>query len=109
MSKAPQRTKRRTTSDAVKILDKMIGRDAKLRQLADLAVENAMVGQMIYDARSRAGLTQAELARLVGTDQSVISRLEDADYDGHSLAMLRRIAAALGKRLEVRLVTGKAA
>jgi hypothetical protein len=32
----------------------------------------------------------------------VISRLEDADYEGHSLPMLRRIAAALGKRVEVR-------
>jgi len=36
--------------------------------------------------------------------QSVISRLEDADYDGHSLAMLRRIASALEKRVEIRFV-----
>jgi hypothetical protein len=35
----------------------------------------------------------------VGTTQSVVSRLEDDDYDGHSLTMLARIAAALGKRL----------
>jgi hypothetical protein len=34
----------------------------------------------------------------------VICRLEDADYDGHSLAMLRRVAAAVGKRVEVRFV-----
>ena len=44
-----------------------------------------------------------ELAR-VGTTASVICRLEDADYDGHSLAMLRRIAGALGLRVEVRFV-----
>jgi predicted transcriptional regulator len=44
------------------------------------------------------------LARKVGTTQSVISRLEDADYDGHSLAMLRRIASALEKRVEIRFV-----
>jgi hypothetical protein len=31
----------------------------------------------------------------------VISRLEDADYDGHSLKMLLRIAAALNQQLEV--------
>ena len=53
---------------------------------------------------SVAGLTQAELAQLVGTTQSVISRLEDADYEGHSLSMLQRIADALHQRLEVRFV-----
>ena len=41
-------------------------------------------------------ITQRQLAKKVGTTASVICRLEDADYQGHSLAMLRRIAAALG-------------
>src|ERR1035438_471707 len=35
---------------------------------------------------------------------SVVCRLEDADYEGHSLAMLRRIAEVLGKRIEIRFV-----
>ncbi len=47
------------------------------------------------------------LARLVGTTASVICRLEDADYEGHSLSMLRRIAAALHKRVEIRFVPVK--
>jgi transcriptional regulator with XRE-family HTH domain len=51
-----------------------------------------------------AGLTQKELATLVGTTASVICRLEDADYEGHSLAMLRRIAAALDRRVEIRFL-----
>jgi predicted transcriptional regulator len=59
---------------------------------------------MIYDARTHAGLTQTQLAEKVGTTQSVISQLEDADYDGHSLSMLRRIAAALQSHIEVRIV-----
>ena len=46
-----------------------------------------------------------QLAKLVGTTPSVICRLEDADYEGHSLAMLRRIAAALNKRVEIRFVS----
>jgi hypothetical protein len=41
---------------------------------------------------------------LVDTTASVICRLEDADYEGHSLAMLNRIAAALNKRVEIRFV-----
>jgi hypothetical protein len=40
----------------------------------------------------------------VKTTQSVISRLEDADYERHSLTMLQRIADALNCRLEVRFV-----
>jgi len=52
----------------------------------------------------RASLTQSQLARLVGTTASVICRLEDADYEGHSLAMLRRIAGALNQRVEIRFV-----
>jgi transcriptional regulator with XRE-family HTH domain len=45
-------------------------------------------------------MTQKELAARVGTTPSVISRLENDDYDGHSLAMLRRVAAALNRRVE---------
>jgi transcriptional regulator with XRE-family HTH domain len=54
--------------------------------------------------RTKAGLTQAQLGKLIGTTASVICRLEDADYAGHSLAMLRRIAAALNQRIEIRFV-----
>jgi DNA-binding XRE family transcriptional regulator len=52
--------------------------------------------------RTEAGLTQQQLAEMIGTTASAISRLEDADYEGHSLAMLRRIAGALGFRVVVR-------
>jgi len=39
-----------------------------------------------------------------GISKSVICRLEDADYDGHSLSLLKRIAEALDKRVEIRFV-----
>src|SRR3954452_6015551 len=52
----------------------------------------------VYDLRTEAGLSQRELAARVGTTASVICRLEDADYQGHSLALLRRGAAAGGGR-----------
>src|SRR5947207_10758655 len=56
---------------------------------------NAEIAQQVYDLRKQAGLTQRQLARLVDSQQSVISRIEDADYSGHSLTMLKRIAQAL--------------
>jgi|APSaa5957512535_1039671.scaffolds.fasta_scaffold403416_1 DNA-binding XRE family transcriptional regulator len=54
--------------------------------------------------REQAELTQAQVAKLIGTSRTVISRLEDADYEGHSLSMLRRVAAALNRRVEIRFV-----
>jgi ribosome-binding protein aMBF1 (putative translation factor) len=91
--------------DAVKILDRMIENDPSAQVQAAEAELNARVAQLIYDVRNRAKLTQSELAELIGTTQSVISRLEDADYEGHSLSMLQRIATALHARLEIRFAT----
>lgn len=97
--------KRRPTTDAVDILHRRhyAGKPKRLAQL-DVARSDAAIGREIYALRADAGLTQRDLAKLVGTTPSVICRLEDADYDGHSLAMLRRIAVALKKRLEIRFV-----
>jgi transcriptional regulator with XRE-family HTH domain len=47
------------------------------------------------------------LAKLVKTTPSVISRLESADYEGHSMSMLARVAEALNRRVEIRFVTLK--
>lgn len=95
--------RRKKTKDATKIIDKMIGRDPEMQEMIEREMVNAQVARMIHDARTAAKLTQAQLAKLVGTSQSVIARLEDADYDGHSLSMLKRIAGKLGKRVEIRL------
>jgi ribosome-binding protein aMBF1 (putative translation factor) len=95
------KTERGKTTDAVKILDRMAGDSPELKRLTDEARINAAVAQLIYDARQESGLSQAELAERIGSKQAVISRLEDADYDGHSLNMLQRIAAALGKVITI--------
>ena len=92
------------TSDALKIINQLIGDDVPLKRRIEEEVLNARVAQLIYDYRTRAGLTQAELAKKVGTRQPVIARLEDADYEGHSLPLLRRIAAALDRRVEIRFM-----
>ncbi|HUO17269.1 MAG TPA: helix-turn-helix transcriptional regulator [Verrucomicrobiae bacterium] len=56
---------------------------------------------LLREMREDARLTQAELARKAGTSQSVIARLEDAEYTGHSLRMLERIAAVCGVALKL--------
>ena len=99
-------TKRRPTTDAIEILDRRYY-SGDSRRLASLEKARADddVARKILALRNEAGISQRELAKLVGTTASVICRLEDADYEGHSLAMLRRIAAALHKRVEIRFVS----
>jgi DNA-binding XRE family transcriptional regulator len=97
--------KRKPTTDAVEILHRRYyeGRPERLAALEEERA-NDEIARKLYELRTQAGLTQRQLARRVGTTASVICRLEDADYEGHSLAMLRRIAAALGKRVEIRFM-----
>lgn len=92
------------TNDALKIIRRSIADDPELQELVKEASINAQVSLIIYDVRKQAGLTQQQLANLIGTTQSVIARLEDADYEGHSLSMLARIAAALDRKLEIKML-----
>jgi DNA-binding XRE family transcriptional regulator len=96
------------TSDAVEILRRRYydGKPDRSAQLEEARAEDKLA-RKIYVLREEAGLTQERLASLVGTTASVISRLEDSNYDGHSLTMLKRIAAALNKRVEIRFVPRK--
>ena len=97
--------KAKTTTDAVRILHGRYikGRKERLASL-ELERENLRIAEQIHALRTSADLSQKDLAQRVGTTQSVISRLEDADYDGHSLAMLERIAHALGHRICIHFV-----
>jgi ribosome-binding protein aMBF1 (putative translation factor) len=97
--------KRKPTTNAVEILHRRYY-EGNTRRLGDLerARLNAEVARMIYDLREKAGLTQQQLAEMVGTTPSVISRLEDADYEGHSLLMVQRIATALNQRVKLSFV-----
>ena len=90
------------TSDALKIIDSLTGNDPELEDLVREASLNAVVAQLIYEARASRGLTQKQLADRIGTKQSAIARLEDADYAGHSLSMLQKIAGALNQKVEIR-------
>jgi transcriptional regulator with XRE-family HTH domain len=92
-------------ADASDILhERYIKHDPQAPALLEEERVNADIARQVYDLRTKAHLSQRALAKRVGTTASVICRLEDADYEGHSLAMLRRIADALNHRVEVRIV-----
>ena len=100
----PPRRQTTRTAEAAAILNKRLGNGDARRERIDLLKHNIAIGAQIHDARKAAGLTQTQLAERIGTTQSVISELEAAEYEGHSLSMLRRIAAALNLHVQVRFV-----
>jgi hypothetical protein len=81
-------------TDALAILHRRhyAGKAVRLRNLEE-ARAHEEIARKIYDLRSAANLTQTQLAKLIGTTASVVCRLEDADYEGHSLAMLQGLPA----------------
>jgi ribosome-binding protein aMBF1 (putative translation factor) len=96
---------KKAKTDGIRILDRIFydGRPSRIAA-RDRAYLNRRIAEQIYELRGRAGLSQRRLAGLVGTTASVICRLEDADYRGHSLSMLHRVAHALSSRIELRFV-----
>ena len=100
-----KKQQKKMTKDAVSILYNRHIKGHPEREAAyEAERQNLAVGQQVYDLRYAVGMTQQELADLVGTTASSIRRLESADYEGHSLPMLRKIASALGQRIEIRFV-----
>jgi ribosome-binding protein aMBF1 (putative translation factor) len=87
-----------------KLFDEIIGDDPKKLQSYRNTKLNVEIAGQIYNLRTKNGLTQKQLAEMIGTRDTVISRLENADYDGHTIKMLQRIATALNNRLEVKFV-----
>ena len=63
----------------------------------------SILGQQIRDLRLGRGWTLAELAKRAGTSAPTLHRYENG-WDRFELETLRRIGAALGARLEVRLI-----
>jgi ribosome-binding protein aMBF1 (putative translation factor) len=84
------------------IVEQRARRSATYRKTFERTLHQIDLALLVREMREDAGLTQAGLAKKVGTTQSVIARLEDAEYSGHSLTMLERIAAACGVALKLR-------
>lgn len=90
--KAPEREKKTTLQEWKK--EKL--KDPEFAQ----AYEETNPGYQVARLRIRKGLTQTELAKLAGTHQPAIARLEDGE-DLPSLSFLRRVVEAMEGRLEV--------
>jgi HTH-type transcriptional regulator/antitoxin HipB len=87
-------------SDLKKYINERKKRDRKFVEGFDEGYEQFKIGVMLRQARESAGLTQEELARKLKTKKTAISRIENHAED-IKLSTLERVAAALGKRLQV--------
>lgn len=89
-------------SDLKKYVDARKKRDRKFAEGYDHGYERFQVGVMLREAREQAGFTQDQLARRLHTHKTAISRIENHAED-IKLSTLDRVAAALGKRLEIKI------
>ena len=62
------------------------------------------LAMQIAELRERKGLSQQELAKLMGTSQQAISRIESGEYEGFTLKTLEKIAEATGMRVKIEFV-----
>src|SRR5438876_12391149 len=101
-TRSPTMSRTRKISNAVRILHRRyVGEDAQRKASLEQERVHAEVARTIYELREQAGLSQKELADRVDTTQSVISRLEDADYEGHSFRSQTRLARRPTRRVKV--------
>lgn len=90
-----------------RMVEKMLSDPAVRAEYERIEREEMPMLDAILRARRDAGLTQAEVAARMGTKAPAVARLENALVTGKpspSLSTLRKYAAALGKRIEVKLV-----
>lgn len=76
-------------------------KEPKYRKAYEALEDEFAVAKAVIAARSRAGLTQTELARKMGTTQPVVARMESGRIQP-SMRTLQRLAEATGSRLMFR-------
>lgn len=95
---------KRKKDDFDRTIEKALKRDPSLKERLEKAGRAWDIAFQIYDLRKKAGLTQKQLAELVGTKQANIARIEDADYTGYTFKTLEKVTKALKARLEIRII-----
>ncbi len=77
----------------------------KFRQAFHKEYVKLSVGEQLLKLRLEASMTQAQVAKKVGTTASAISRYENAEYDRYELQTLRKIVEACGGTLSISMTS----
>ena len=87
-------------SDLQKYISKRKKKDKRFAKDYDTGYSDFKIGIVLKQAREEAGVTQDELAKMLKTQKSAISRIENHAEDIR-LSTLHKVASALGKKLKV--------
>lgn len=101
---ASHKNQRAPHNDALAVMTKMFGAEPGWEKGVADATAAAEIAEEVYALRERHGLTQRELAARIGSSQSAVARMEDGEYRGHSMSVLRRMAAAVGEQVSFKFV-----
>jgi DNA-binding XRE family transcriptional regulator len=71
--------------------------DPEYRKIYEEEAAKKELWLQLVEARQRAGITQAELAKRLGVSQAQVARIEKRGYDAYTLSSLRRYVQALGE------------
>ena len=89
-------------SDLQKYVKDRMVKDAEFAAGYEEGYANFKLGLLLRQAREAAGLTQEDIALLLGTQKSTVSQIENHAEEVR-LVLLRRYAEALGKNLYIGL------
>ncbi|OTN75579.1 hypothetical protein A5886_000653 [Enterococcus sp. 8G7_MSG3316] len=84
-------------SKVKKFIDEESKRDSKFKEMVDLENERLDFALQMTELRKNAGLTQSELAKIIGKPQSTISRIETGEMNP-SIELIFEISKGLGKK-----------
>jgi len=96
---------KRKKDDLDRLTEKLLKQDPSFQEELDRADQAWDIAFQIHDLREKAKMTQKQLAELVGTKQSNIARIENADYTGYTLKTLEKVTKALHAKLEIKIVS----
>ncbi len=97
--------KRRVAKTGKGWVDKKLA-DSQFRKGFEEEAQKLAIGEQLSRLRQEAGLTQAQLAKCIGSTASAISRYENADYDRYELRTLQKIVRACGGHLDITMEPG---
>ena len=94
-------SRKKRVSDAVELMDRWYGNIPNWDEMVAEEEFKMQVGQALYDLRNAVGMSQTDLARLIGANQATLSKVENADYNGNTIEVLKRVCFALHTKISV--------
>ena len=86
------------------LFKKFVGTNPRLLAIYEDERTKLEIARKACDLRETAGLSRAQLAKKIRVTAKAIRDLEDADYNGDAFALLHRIAGAVKRRVEIRIL-----